>query len=246
MKRMEEFLADGGTIVFVSHAMQQVAKLCQQCVWLDHGQLLYQGKTQDAVKRYMALVEEREEEEFKRKHPNEWAIMEAERAEKESKTQFSSLSGRTGFTGAALYNSEGRIVSHLNVGEPSRVRISYKLDRVLPNPVFCLEILRDDDLHMFATNTYQHDLILADLPREGHIYMDMPFMSLNEGKYRIRLTLFPNCNDDNFHLEFLPEDQVENALAFEVCGGRFAHGCTYLPVEWQRQPTLSVKPLVAG
>jgi len=79
MRRMEEFLADGGTVVFVSHAMQQVAKLCRQCVWLDHGRLLYHGDTEAAVDRYLALVSEREEEEYQRKHPQEWAALQEER-----------------------------------------------------------------------------------------------------------------------------------------------------------------------
>ena len=85
MARMKEFVHNGGTILFVSHAMAEVAELCERCVWLDHGRILHDGPTQEAIDRYMTLVVEREDEEFKRHHPEEWA--ERRRQEEEAERQ---------------------------------------------------------------------------------------------------------------------------------------------------------------
>ena len=69
---LRTFAQNGGTVVFVSHSMGQVEGLCERCLWLDHGKLLHDGPTGDAVEKYMAVVAEREDEELRRNRPREW------------------------------------------------------------------------------------------------------------------------------------------------------------------------------
>lgn len=249
MRRMKEFLAQGGTVVFVSHAMGLVAELCRQCVWLDHGRLLHHGETSEVFDRYTALVTEREEEEFKRNFPDEWAIREQERlraeeeAEREAHRRLEEARTKeeqrqtdlsySCITGISVLDAEGVARNEFPVGEPLRVRLSYRLARPLPNPVFCLEILRNDGLLMFATNTAQHGLSLGDIPLQGHINLEVSFMSLNEGDYHIRLHLYPDYTGEDFYVNVPYEDRIENAFAFHVSGGRFAYGCAYLPIRWE-------------
>ena len=87
LAHLKEFVQQGGAVVFVSHAMAQVAELCKTCVWLDHGQVRYVGETDKAIEQYMAVVSEREAEEWKRSHPGEWELLEAERLEAEEATR---------------------------------------------------------------------------------------------------------------------------------------------------------------
>lgn len=83
MRKLKEFVHQGGAVVFVSHAMSYVAELCPTCVWLDRGQVRFVGPTEDAVDQYMEVVAEREEEDFKRNHPHEWEARETLRREAE-------------------------------------------------------------------------------------------------------------------------------------------------------------------
>ncbi len=46
VRRMEEFLQDGRTLIFCSHSMYHVRKLCGKAVWLDQGEVRASG---DAV-----------------------------------------------------------------------------------------------------------------------------------------------------------------------------------------------------
>lgn len=272
LQTLRQFVAGGGTAILVSHAMGSVASLCPQCVWLDHGRLRLFGPTDQAVDQYMSVVAEREEEEFKRAFPEEWAIRERERVEAEaeqerrredaeheaerrieearSRQEESRAAARAEqerrradpsrscITGIAVLDAEGAPRADFPVGEPLRIRLSYRLGRPLPNPVFCVEILRrDDNLLMFATNSYQHGLFLRDAPLEGHVNLEVSFLSLNEGNYRIRLHLFADCEDDDHHWRIAPEDRIESAYEFRVSAGRFAHGCAYLPVRWELDET---------
>ena len=46
---------EGRTILYVSHQMDTIRRLCDRCVVLDHGKLTYQGEVQDAISRYMNI-----------------------------------------------------------------------------------------------------------------------------------------------------------------------------------------------
>lgn len=51
--KMSEVSRGGRTILFVSHNMAVVEKLCQRTIVLHHGQIAYQGKTADAIHHYL-------------------------------------------------------------------------------------------------------------------------------------------------------------------------------------------------
>lgn len=53
INKMREIAAqEHRTILYVSHNMESVRRLCNRCVILDHGRLVYDGDTNEACKRY--------------------------------------------------------------------------------------------------------------------------------------------------------------------------------------------------
>ena len=63
MDRIREFQRQGRTIIIVSHSLDQVVELCDRCVLLDRGRLVYEGKPAIAVAQFRDLLEERRLEE---------------------------------------------------------------------------------------------------------------------------------------------------------------------------------------
>jgi len=54
---MERYLADGGTLLLVSHSLYHVKKLTQRAVWLDHGRMRMIGASHDVAIAYQAFHE---------------------------------------------------------------------------------------------------------------------------------------------------------------------------------------------
>ena len=53
IEKMREIVAqDNKTILYVSHNMESVRRLCSRCIILDHGKLVYNGDTEEACRRY--------------------------------------------------------------------------------------------------------------------------------------------------------------------------------------------------
>ena len=51
--RMQDFGASGRTVLFVSHNMQTVSRLCERAILLDGGRIVYEGSGPDVVAHYL-------------------------------------------------------------------------------------------------------------------------------------------------------------------------------------------------
>jgi ABC-2 type transport system ATP-binding protein len=56
LARIEEFQQAGKTILFVSHALDQVKKLCERAIVLDHGRMVFDGDATHAVALLRGLL----------------------------------------------------------------------------------------------------------------------------------------------------------------------------------------------
>src|SRR5947208_10094266 len=59
--KMSEVSKDGRTIVFVSHQMSQIRRLCERVIWVDRGVIKQDGLTLDVVSAYERAFTERTE-----------------------------------------------------------------------------------------------------------------------------------------------------------------------------------------
>ena len=62
IKRMKEYRARNKTIVFVSHNLDAVRKLCERAVFINKGRLCYDGDVENAIRMYYESMAENLEE----------------------------------------------------------------------------------------------------------------------------------------------------------------------------------------
>jgi len=55
-RAIDRFIAQGVTLLFVSHDLSLVKRLCQRALLLDHGRLLYSGHPNDVANLYSKLI----------------------------------------------------------------------------------------------------------------------------------------------------------------------------------------------
>lgn len=51
-KRMAELLSGGTTLLFVSHSIEQVKRMCNKAIWLDHGEMKMIGNAEEVCDAY--------------------------------------------------------------------------------------------------------------------------------------------------------------------------------------------------
>ncbi len=53
IRRIESFIAEGRTLLLVSHDLHSVRELCHEAIWLDKGRIRDRGSARDVVKAYV-------------------------------------------------------------------------------------------------------------------------------------------------------------------------------------------------
>ena len=53
LNKMKELKSEGKTMVFVSHSMDAVKFLCERAIWLYHGEIRKDGKTEEVIEEYL-------------------------------------------------------------------------------------------------------------------------------------------------------------------------------------------------
>lgn len=84
--KMENVSQQGRTVIFVSHNMNALQRLCPKSVLLDHGRLVMQGSTADVVESYLSSNS------TKSVSPNVWIDLSSCSREGSGKIQFSAIS----------------------------------------------------------------------------------------------------------------------------------------------------------
>ncbi len=56
LKRMDEMMSGGTTLLFVSHSIDQVRKLCNHAVWINQGVIQKLGEVNEVCDAYMETM----------------------------------------------------------------------------------------------------------------------------------------------------------------------------------------------
>jgi ABC-2 type transport system ATP-binding protein/lipopolysaccharide transport system ATP-binding protein len=54
--RMEDLQRTGRTVIFVSHDLGAIGRLCERTIWLDHGRVVFDGPTHETLRWYFDSV----------------------------------------------------------------------------------------------------------------------------------------------------------------------------------------------
>lgn len=198
MRRIRQFRASGGSIIFVSHDLNAVKMLCDRVLVLDKGVVLTDAEPEVAVNVYNQLLGADDIE-------PEVDVVDRGYGSYEAKILSASLAGED--SGSSVVSS----------GETVSLRVEVKGREALEGMTLGVMIRDRFGQDMFGTNTHHLGHSLAIAPEECRQYvLSMP-MSLAPGKYTVTVALHEG-EDHTRHCYHW----WDSAVRFEVAGIRGA------------------------
>jgi lipopolysaccharide transport system ATP-binding protein len=207
LNKMEDVGAHGRTVLFVSHNMPAVTRLCQRVLLLDGGRLVQDGPAAHVAGEYLKSG-------LGTTAVREWADAEERPA-----------GHVAGLLAVRVRSEEGRITEVVDIRRPVRVEMEYDVwepDHVLvPNFVF------DNEEGVTAFRAYDSDSRWQGKPRPAGRYVStawVPGNLLAEGTMFVTAGLFTMYPDiRQFYEEDVVAFQVVDSMDGDSARGPVAH-----------------------
>lgn len=172
--RIRQFRLQGTTLLLVSHDKQAIQSVCDRAILLDGGYLAREGKPEEIMDYYNAMIAERENDTVRQ-------------AELESgKVQTVSGTGEATVTDIALVDRNGERVEVVDVGAPVTLVVTVSAKADIPRMVLGYMIKDRLGQPMYGTNTHLKELPLDDVAAGSQVVYRFNFeMNLGPGTYSV-------------------------------------------------------------
>ena len=136
LEALRRLISEGKTVLFISHDMWNVRRLCSDILWMEEGQVRAYGPAGEIAERYMNEI-------------NIEALA----------NQSVNLQSHRGGTGEIRYSSidvvdgDGKPATSISPGDTLVVRAAYKAERSVDQPVFQVAIIDVDTGLVVTTAT---------------------------------------------------------------------------------------------
>jgi ABC-2 type transport system ATP-binding protein len=205
-EKIDEFRRDGRTIVFVSHGLAQVAQLCEDAAWIEHGELREMGPALDVILSYQGESHQ------------------AHRVEGEQGSRWGSGEGQ--IVHVELLDADGQPQSVLTTLEPLTIGVELTAHTPLQDVVVGVRIDTLTGESVWGTNTRRGGRTIGRLDGPARVDLTIPALPLLEGVYDLTVAL-------SDHTEMHPYDHWERRIRFEVRQYRsYDVGLVHIPVDW--------------
>jgi len=163
-----------GTVIFVSHNLEAVRRLCDRAILLDHGRVLVDGPAQEAIGGYHARLSGRPKKESE--------------IEVEGNLEQRSSTGEAEIRRVWLADKAAREIFALKSGEAASICCEVEFHRPVEEPVFGFFLAGPEGSTIYDMNTQQSGLSTGryEAGQVATIQFSQP-LPLAEGTYQVSL-----------------------------------------------------------
>jgi ABC-2 type transport system ATP-binding protein/lipopolysaccharide transport system ATP-binding protein len=174
--------SDGVTIVMVTHSLPLVQAMCDQAVWLDHGNVMAMGTGAEVVQEYLSQVNEAEADRFA--HDERVRLADEAAEAQKHRASIPTAERPVLIDRAEILDSAGTAISLVTPLQPVTVRIHFTCRQELDHPIFSFSVVNEHG--WYVSNPGMRNTPGAARLGVGTGYVDYTIdrLPLGEGEYR--------------------------------------------------------------
>ncbi len=150
MDKFLELMEKGTTILFVSHDINMIKRFCNRAIWINQGNLIMDGDTDEVTDRYLDFLKSDDVSVIPEK-------VEAKEEEPESDDKKLELLEKVDIAeiySVTMYNEKKKKIDEINHGERVYVKIKYYVNEIsIEQPVIGVAIRSIDEEYICGLNT---------------------------------------------------------------------------------------------
>jgi ABC-2 type transport system ATP-binding protein len=164
--RVRQLQRDGRTIVFVTHAMQQIHEICDRAVLLDRGRVHAEGEVEGVIRAFRSVM-------------TRW----------EAGSEDETLSRELEIIRVDLLDDGGRPLSMLSPGDTLNVEVELAARSPVDDPVVILGLNNSRDEWVYGTATDLRGVRLGRMDQKHRVTFSLGALPFPEGRYAVTVTV---------------------------------------------------------
>ena len=176
LRRMKEICESGATVLFVSHSIDLVRRLCSKAIYINDGKLIDYGEVTSICAEYE--LASMDQEFIERKEAS---------SEKGKKTETKDYRIKS----IEVYQNEKEKYSFYQ-HDSLEIRVMFENDERIENPVFLIKFMRTDGILVTSWQTSDPDEVLTGMFEAGShtVKFKIKDLELGDGDYFISIHMY--------------------------------------------------------
>ena len=219
MDKFLEFVERGKTILFVTHDVNTVKRFCSRAIWLNQGQMIMDGNTDEVTDKYLDFL--------KSDLPMEQYLAQyaAHQEEVPVETDIQGLEFAE-TRSLRMYDTLGREIDEIRHGQTVVLKVGYVVaDDTIKDPVLGVAIRRIDNEYICGLNTKLDGTPISWKKGYNEITLTYRHFNLMGGEYYFDVGIFDQTGIVNL-------DYKTKIKSFFVKMDYIAEGIVVLDHEW--------------
>jgi ABC-type polysaccharide/polyol phosphate transport system ATPase subunit len=192
LERVADLRAAGKTIVVVTHALSTVRNMCDQAIWLEHGEVRSTGTGDEVADEYLGTVQVE--------------IQAEEDAQEEPKWS------RLRIGDVEVLDAKGRSTTRVATGDDVTFRMRYEANEPVLDPIFSFALTTPEGVLVTGPNTKEARVRVDKVEGEGVVELHVPRLLLLHGAYDITI----DCTNRDVTHSY---DRRAKVMRFDVVPG---------------------------
>ncbi|MBI2667498.1 ABC transporter ATP-binding protein [Candidatus Woesearchaeota archaeon] len=194
-----KFKEDKKTVLYVSHDMSSIKKFCDRVILLNKGRQIIIDEPEYVTDKYFySMIRDNEKNRIEfRTEANKPDFRRIEDLKKTVNIRWGTK--EIEITKVELFNKFNKKSNMFVSGDPLKIRIHYKKNEEIKNPVFGIGIFYENGKHCFGTNTQVEKYKINKINERGYIDFFIRKIIMWEGNFYLNVMVH---DDKHYHYDW--------------------------------------------
>jgi ABC-type polysaccharide/polyol phosphate transport system ATPase subunit len=237
LDRIDDFRRRKKTILFVSHDLSTVEKVCDRVLWLKEGRIQMIADPKRAIDAYLQDIAEKQEEDFEiRQKEVEQKVIEEEEKEDKGEDRRENRWGKKEIeiTKVRMTSLQGEEKHVFSPDEGMIIQMDVTAKTRITDFVFGVGIFNSQGVRCYGTNTHSEDFEPQSIEGDGRVACQIDKLNLINGTYYLDVAAHKR---DGY-----PYDYHRSMYTFMVSSKYKDVGIARLDHDWFFSSSIRIKP----
>ena len=218
LDKINEFRRHGKTIIYVSHDLATIERICDDVIWMKKGKIEMRGYPKRVVDAYLEYIGKKDEKKTLAQHGEEEKLSGNEKEKRWGSREIE-------ISNVKMFDGQGREKYIFKSDEPLSIQFDVEAQAAESDFVFGIGVYNGEGVNCYGSNTLLENYAARQILGKGKVRLTVPALGLVNGTYFLDIAVHKR---DGY-----PFDYHHFQYTFRVTSSHRDVGIARIPHHWE-------------